>query len=118
MNHLAVKDRGGETDLSGGDTALVSNANSKINPVLLANPKSKKMGSTKILNQLLTTDFFDTPKSIASITDFSATKYDTVLQTSEISGVLLKLIKVNKLSRVKSEENNRYVYLKPAVTTA
>ncbi|EHQ25547.1 hypothetical protein [Mucilaginibacter paludis] len=112
LNYLAAKDRGAETDINEGDTTIPFNANI-IKPDLPGSSKGKKMGSTKILNQLLTTDFFDSPKSIASITDFCATKYDTVLQTSEISGVLLKLIKVNKLSRVKSEETNRYVYLKP-----
>ncbi|WP_233276847.1 hypothetical protein [Mucilaginibacter paludis] len=76
------------------------------------------MSSTRILNQLLTADFFDAPKSIASITDFCATQYGVDLQSYQVSGVLLKFIMENKLSRVTSEETNRFVYLKPVDTTA
>jgi hypothetical protein len=75
-------------------------------------PGRKKPGATKILNQLLSTDFFDTQRSISSIAQYCKDQFDSDFKTSELSGILLKLANENKLRRERSNENNRFEYIK------
>jgi hypothetical protein len=70
----------------------------------------KKPGATKILNQLLSTDFFDSPQSISSIADFCKDNFSSDFKTSELSGILLKLAKEHKLKRERNNDNNRFEY--------
>src|ERR1700744_5298039 len=72
----------------------------------------KKPGATKILNQLLSTDFFNTPQSISSIADFCKDNFNSDFKTSELSGILLKLAKENKLRRERNDTNNRFEYVR------
>jgi hypothetical protein len=72
----------------------------------------KKPGATKILNQLLSSDFFDTPRSISSIATYCKDTYDSDFKTSELSGILLKLANEHKLRRERSNENNRFEYVR------
>ena len=72
----------------------------------------KKPGATKILNQLLASDFFDVPRSISSIANFCKDTFDSEFKTSELSGILLKLANENKLRRERSNENNRFEYVR------
>ena len=72
----------------------------------------KKPGATKILNQLLSTDFFDVTRSISSIANYCKEQFDSDFKTSELSGILLKLANENKLRRERSNENNRFEYIK------
>ncbi|HVW12543.1 MAG TPA: hypothetical protein VHB54_01900 [Mucilaginibacter sp.] len=72
----------------------------------------KKPGATKILNQLLMTDYFDTAHSISAIADYCKENYDSDFKTSELSGILLKLSKENKLRRERSNDNNRFEYVR------
>ncbi|MCC8423854.1 hypothetical protein [Mucilaginibacter sp. UR6-11] len=71
----------------------------------------KKPGATKILNQLLTTDFFTTAHSISAIAEYCRDQYNSDFKTSELSGILLKLAKENKLKRQRNEESNRFEYV-------
>jgi len=71
----------------------------------------KKPGATKILNQLLSSDFFYTPRSISSIASYCKDNFDSEFKTSELSGILLKLANENKLRRERSQENNRFEYV-------
>ncbi len=71
----------------------------------------KKPGATKILNQLLSTDFFSTPRSISSIATYCKDNFDSEFKTSELSGILLKLANENKLRRERSHDNNRFEYV-------
>jgi len=73
----------------------------------------KKPGATKILNQILHTDFFAEPRSISAIADYCKEQYDSDFKTSELSGILLKLSNENKLKRERNNENNRFDYVKP-----
>ncbi|MFD1255614.1 hypothetical protein ACFQ3S_02295 [Mucilaginibacter terrae] len=73
---------------------------------------SRKPGATKVLNQLLQTDFFDKPHSIADIATYCKDQYDSEFKTSELSGILLKLSNESKLRRERSEENNRFEYVR------
>ncbi len=72
----------------------------------------KKPGATKILNQLLNTDYFDTARSISAIADHCKEQFDSDFKTSELSGILLKLANENKLRRERSNENNRFEYIR------
>ena len=74
--------------------------------------RRKKPGATKVLNQLLATDFFIAPQTISSIADYCHDNFDSDFKTSELSGILLKLSKENKLKRQRSYENNRFEYVK------
>jgi len=71
----------------------------------------KKPGATKVLNQLLNSDFFASPRSISSIADYCKENFDSDFKTSELSGILLKLAKENKLKRERSIDNNRFEYV-------
>ncbi len=75
-------------------------------------PGRKKPGATKILNQLLSTDFFDIQRSISSIANYCKDQFDSDFKTSELSGILLKLANENKLRRERSIENNRFEYIR------
>lgn len=72
----------------------------------------KKPGATKILNQLLATDYFDTRHSISAIAEYCKEHYDSDFKTSELSGILLKLAKEDKLRRERSNDNNRFEYVR------
>lgn len=71
----------------------------------------KKPGATKILNQLLNTDFFKAAHSISAIAEYCRDHYHSDFKTSELSGILLKLAKENKLKRQRNNENNRFEYV-------
>ncbi len=72
----------------------------------------KKPGATKILNQIIHTDFFDVPRSISTIANYCKDQYDSDFKTSELSGILLKLANENKLKRERNNDNNRFDYVK------
>jgi len=74
--------------------------------------RGKKPGATKVLNQLLATSFFDTPHSISSIAGYCHDNFESDFKTSELSGILLKLAKENKLRRERSNESNRFEYIR------
>lgn len=74
--------------------------------------RAKKPGATKVLNQLLATDFFDVARSISSIATYCKDNYDSEFKTSELSGIVLKLANENKLRRERSNENNRFEYVR------
>lgn len=76
------------------------------------NQGRKKPGATKILNQLLMTDYFNARHSISAIADYCKEHYDSDFKTSELSGILLKLAKENKLRRERSNDNNRFEYVR------
>ena len=71
----------------------------------------KKPGATRVLNQLLNTDFFRTPHSISDIAEYCRKKFNSDFKTSELSGILLKLSNENKLKRQRNDENNRFEYV-------
>jgi cysteinyl-tRNA synthetase len=71
----------------------------------------KKPGATKVLNQLLGSDFFHTARSISSIAEYCKENFDSDFKTSELSGILLKLANEHKLKRERSKDNNRFEYV-------
>jgi len=88
------------TKIKSGDNGVYSNTIGR-----------KKPGATKILNQLLNTDFFKAPHSISSIADYCKEHFNSDFKTSELSGILLKLAKENKLIRQRNHDNNRFEYV-------
>jgi hypothetical protein len=72
----------------------------------------KKPGATKVLSQLLSTTYFNTPRSISEIATYCKDVHMSHFKTSELSGVLLKLAKESKLKRERNQENNRFEYVK------
>jgi hypothetical protein len=53
-----------------------------------------------------------TQRSISSIANYCKDQYDSDFKTSELSGILLKLANENKLRRERSNENNRFEYIR------
>jgi hypothetical protein len=78
--------------------------------------QAKQPGATKILNLLVNTDYFDIPRSISDITDYCNKNHTGIFYTYQVSGIVLGLMKKNKLIRYTSNETNRYVYTKPMVS--
>jgi hypothetical protein len=72
----------------------------------------RKPGATKVLNQLIHTEFFDEARSIADVANYCKDEYDADFKTSELSGILLKLANESKLKRERNNDNNRYEYVK------
>jgi hypothetical protein len=103
-----------EEEMGEGDAELFNKRTSKSSTNKKSNLLSgrKKPGATKVLNQLLSTDFFDAPQSISSIADFCKDNFDSDFKTSELSGILLKLAKESKLRRERNDDNNRFEYVK------
>ena len=93
-----------------------TDSSKKVHSLRSYNPEAgnghKKLGATKLLNQLLSTDFFDRPHSIAGIAEYCKEHFNAEFKTSELSGILLKLANENKLIRERSNENNRFEYVK------
>ncbi|MDN3551247.1 hypothetical protein [Mucilaginibacter aquaedulcis] len=87
-------------------------ANPEYPALSITKAKPIKPGATKILNQILLTDFFDTPHSIAEIVDHGNNEFDADIKASEVSGVLLQLVKKQRLIRSRSGEHNNYQYNK------
>ena len=73
----------------------------------------KSTGATKAMYQLLNSDFFNQPQTIAAIAKRYNQDFNENFKTSEISGILLKSVKENLLKREKNQENKRYEYVKP-----
>ena len=75
--------------------------------------KPKRPGATKILNQLLLTDFFDTPHLIAEIVEHGNELFNTELKATDVSGVLVHLVKTQRLKRERTENHRGFQYSKP-----
>ena len=101
-----------KTDVEGSELFSKKGRRVRIEDENGALPGRKKPGATKILNQLLNTDFFDIQRSISSIANYCKDQYDSDFKTSELSGILLKLANENKLRRERSNENNRFEYIR------
>jgi hypothetical protein len=101
-----------KTDAEGSDLFSKKGRRVRLEDENSAMPGRKKPGATKILNQLLNTDFFDVQRSISSIANYCKDQYDSDFKTSELSGILLKLANENKLRRERSNENNRFEYIR------
>lgn len=72
----------------------------------------KKPGATKILYQLLSSEFFSQARTISAIAAYCHEQFNTNFKTSELSGILLKLANENRLIRKRSHDNNRFEYVK------
>jgi hypothetical protein len=101
-----------KTDGEAAEVFIKKNYKSRNDEAAYPYRGAKKPGATKVLNQLLSTDFFDISRSISSIANFCKDTYDSDFKTSELSGILLKLAKENKLRRERSNENNRFEYVR------
>ena len=72
----------------------------------------KTPGATKMLNQLVLTDFFNVPRSIPEIVKYCNEQFDAKAKPSDFSGVLLTLVKNKQLKREKSGDSNPYQYMR------
>ncbi|MDO3626043.1 hypothetical protein [Mucilaginibacter sp. BT774] len=107
-----VESEKGETDGVDAFNRRARRARQTDDDETLSTNGRKKPGATKVLNQLLLTDFFNSSHSISEIAEYCKESYDSDFKTSELSGILLKLAKENKLKRERSNDNNRFEYVK------
>jgi hypothetical protein len=70
----------------------------------------KKPGLTKLIQKELLTGYFQTPRTLPSITEYLAEKYESTFYTYQTSGIVLKLIKAKKLIRERDEAVGKFVY--------
>jgi hypothetical protein len=74
-------------------------------------PKEKKPGLKKSLMNLIEDSFFDEEKSIRDIVkQLNESGHEYV--ATQVSGILLTLVKDEQLARYQSSVNNRFVYIK------
>ena len=74
-------------------------------------PKEKKPGLKKSLMNLIEDSFFDEEKSIRDIVkQLNESGHEYV--ATQVSGILLTLVKEEQLARYQSSVNNRFVYIK------
>ena len=76
---------------------------------LIAVPK--RPGATSMLSSLLLTDFFILPRTIGAIVDQCNQEFDTDIKASALSGVLLTLVKQDKLKRTRGTNDDRFEYI-------
>lgn len=76
----------------------------------------KLPGSTKVLRQLAQSDFFDVPRSISDIVNYYTEKFGFQIPANRFSGVLLTLVKQNKLHRLKNNHSKCFEYIKYSST--
>lgn len=98
------------TEIEGHDH-LTKKTVAQKTPRHTADTNRKKPGATKVLNQLISTNFFSQPHSISSIAEYCKEQFNSDFKTSELSGILLKLANENKLKRQRNDENNRFEYV-------
>lgn len=75
--------------------------------------KINRPGATKMLNRLLLTDFFNTPHTIAEIVRYANEQFNTAIEPSQFSGVLIHLVQTQRLKRERTEIDRSYRYSKP-----
>lgn len=71
---------------------------------------SRAPGPSRILDQLLKTDYFKRPRSLPDITAYINQQTGNAFYTHQISGVLLGFVRKQKLSRIMDEFSNSFLY--------
>lgn len=69
-----------------------------------------KPGASKVLNSLLTTKFFNQKRTMTDILKHCAEKLNSPFKSNEVSGILTKLVRDEKLIREKSPKTGNYEY--------
>ncbi len=84
----------------------------KANNDLTPHPE-KQPGATAFVMKLLGTNFFNTPKSVKQVVHECMSRYNVVLKSSAVSGVLRNLVKQKYLEDINAKIKGRYLYQKP-----
>jgi len=61
----------------------------------------KKVSKQEMLNKLVDSDYFDTDRSLQDIIVAIKNNFECDIKSTQLSGMLLRLTKLNRLSRVK-----------------
>lgn len=73
---------------------------------------ANRPGPTSVLNALVIEGFFDEARSIGAIIEHCNKAQGWILKSTDISGILLGLVKKNLLIRRKNAVNEKYEYIK------
>lgn len=71
--------------------------------------KSGRLGPQKAVNRLIEEGFFKEKRSIKNIIEYCSSKLATTIKANDISGLLARLVRDEKLDREKNEEK-QYEY--------
>jgi hypothetical protein len=72
--------------------------------------KSDNPGPSKVLDDLVNEGFFAVSRSIGDVTSYCKNVKNLVVKTTDISGILMRMVKRNRLSREINVERNQYEY--------
>jgi hypothetical protein len=72
--------------------------------------KSNRPGPSKILDRLVVEGFFSQPRPIGDVTAFCKEAYGYEYKTTDLSGILMRMVRKNRLSRQTNEEKNQFEY--------
>jgi hypothetical protein len=72
--------------------------------------KSDRPGPSKMLDKLVDEGFFSQPRSIGDVTSFCKEVYGYEYKTTDLSGILMRMVRKSRLSRQTNEEKNQYEY--------
>lgn len=84
----------------------------KVNAVLDKPVKKKTPETTRILNELARSSFFNSPRSVIDIIQHCKKKYRMTLPSSASSAVLKKLVDADVLRRIPAKIKGRFLYQK------
>lgn len=72
--------------------------------------KNERPGPSKILEKLLDENFFGQPRPIGEIVSYCKEQHNVSYKTTDISGILMRMVKRGRLSRHTNEEKNQFEY--------
>lgn len=82
-------------------------------PFIAEKGTGRKPGLTKIIQEEIKGDYFQTARNLAEITDYLAGKHESKFYTYQTSGILLGLVRKGQLNRETDPVAGGYIYLLP-----
>jgi len=72
--------------------------------------KNDRPGPSKMLDQLVEEGFFAQPRPIGEVVSYCKEQHNLEYKTTDISGILMRMVKKSRLSRHTNEEKNQFEY--------
>ena len=72
--------------------------------------KNERPGPSKMLEQLVDEGFFAQPHPIGDVVSYCKEQHNLEYKTTDISGILMRMVKKGRLSRHTNEEKNQFEY--------
>ena len=72
--------------------------------------KNDRPGPSKMLDQLVTEGYFSQPRPIGDVVSYCKEQHNLEYKTTDISGILMRMVKKNRLSRHTNSDKNQFEY--------